>query len=198
MSGKGKFLESAINRANDGYLYRGIALVDKVETSTVVQRGPKGITGVTFKAGPKVDYSGAVFGDVRRIPVSLEAKESEDEVGLPLKHIRDNQIDYMRLAVPFGIWCIALVYAVPYDKFYRIPAADVLRYWDTWQENKGRHGYNRIPYNVMEEVMSRDGIVIDYLCGLYDPDGVRAELDAQSIYRYIGRGQSSVQPRRRY
>ena len=182
---KGKFLEDVINRSNDAYLYRGIALVDKVETSATVKPGHNGGKRVVYKAGPKVDYRGTMVGGVS---VSLETKESHDPNGLPLKHIRDNQIDYMRLAVPFGEICMAIVYAALQDKFFRIHAGVVLRWWDEWQENKGKRGYNTIPYAVMDEVVSCDGIAIDYLGGIYDVAGKRARLDGHAVYRFVTRG----------
>ncbi len=182
---KGKFLEDVINRANDGYLYHGIALVDKVETAAAIKPGHDGGKRVVYKAAPKVDYSGKLRGGVA---IGFEAKESEHESGLPLSYFRQNQIDYMRLSVPFGGLCFVVAYSVTRDKFYRIPAARVLEAWDLWQQNKGKRGYNAIAFEDMDELRSRDGIVLDYLHGMYDPCQPAVCLDGYSVYRFMSRG----------
>jgi len=52
------------------------------------------------------------------------------------------------------------------NKRFLIPGRIVLDYWDTWQANKGRRGFNTILVADMREVKSRNGIVLDYLAGI--------------------------------
>ncbi|WP_198306492.1 hypothetical protein [Dehalobacterium formicoaceticum] len=52
------------------------------------------------------------------------------------------------------------------DKRYLISGQAVLKYWDRWQLNKGKRGYNYIDVADMIEVLPRNGIVLDYLAGL--------------------------------
>lgn len=59
-----------------------------------------------------------------------------------------------------------LCYMKKYDKRYLISGSIVIDYWDRWQANKGKRGFNYIPTKRMTEVKSRNGIVIDYLEGL--------------------------------
>ena len=46
-----------------------------------------------------------------------------------------------------------------------IPWVIVIGYWDRWQSNKGKRGFNYIPVDSMREVKSRNGIVLDYIEG---------------------------------
>ncbi|CAH2213500.1 protein of unknown function [Tepidibacter aestuarii] len=59
-----------------------------------------------------------------------------------------------------------LCYMKKYDNRYLILGHRVIDYWDRWQANKGKRGFNYIPTTIMREVNSRNGIVLDYLEGL--------------------------------
>ncbi len=196
---KGAFLENVVNRANEGYLFRGIAKVDKTETKVSVRRKyntethKSEIVGAEFRGGPKVDFNGILRGGQA---IGFDTKETADTLGLPLKEIRDNQIMYFRLAVPFGETCFLVVYSSAHDRFYRIHANKVLMYWDRWQANKRKHGYNLIPYKDedMAEIKPQYGLTLDYLAGLYNNADVLAGsklsqyLDERAVYAFINRG----------
>ncbi len=107
-----------------------------------------------------LDFRGTVKPS---IPVSFDCKETKDERGLPLANVLEHQIDYMRNAIDVGEISFILCYITTLDKRYLIPGATVIKYWDRWQENKGKRGYNFIPLDEMIEVKSRNGILIDYL-----------------------------------
>ena len=100
------------------------------------------------------------------ISISFDCKESEDERGLPLKHIEPHQIEYIREALAMGEVSFVLCLMKAYNKRYLIPGRKVLDYWDFWQKNKGKRNCNYIAVEDMIEVKSRDGIILDYLKGL--------------------------------
>lgn len=160
MANLGKGLEEEVKMANEAYLQRGIALVQKVSTPWVVIRRGKKIVHAFPEGKSTLDFRGTVDGGMS---ISFDCKESEDERGLPLKHIQPHQIDYMRKALAVNETTFILCYMKKLDRRYRIGGQRVLNFWDRWQANKGKRGYNYIPVEAMTEVRSRNGIALDYL-----------------------------------
>jgi recombination protein U len=156
----GKGFEEEVKLANEAYLQRGIALVQKISTPWVVIRRGRQIVSAYPEGKSTLDFRGTVAGG---LSISFDCKESEDERGLPLKHIQPHQIEYMRNALNVGEIFFILCYMKKLDRRYRIGGQRVLNFWDRWQANKGKRGYNYIPVEAMTEVRSRNGIVLDYL-----------------------------------
>lgn len=69
----------------------------------------------------------------------------------------------MRQTLEVGEVTFILCYIVPLDKRYFIPGEEVLIYWDRWQQNKGKRGFNFIQVQEREEVKSNKDIILDYL-----------------------------------
>ncbi len=164
MANIGRGFEDEAKMANEAYLQRGIALVQKVSTPWVVIRRGKQIVSAFPEGKSTLDFRGTVEGG---LSISFDCKESEDERGLPLKHIRPHQIDYMRKALAVNETTFILCYMKKLDRRYRIGGQRVLNFWDRWQANKGKRGYNYIPVEAMTEVRSKNGIILDYLEGWY-------------------------------
>ena len=164
MANLGKAFEEEVKLANNTYLQRGIALVQKISTPWVVIRRGKQIVSAFPEGKSTLDFRGTVKGG---LSISFDCKESEDERGLPLKHIQPHQIDYMRQALDIGEESFILCYMKSQDKRYRILGLVVVEHWDRWQANKGKRGYNYIPVEAMTEIRSKNGIVLDYLEGWY-------------------------------
>lgn len=163
MANKGRGFEEEVIIANKQYKRKGIALVQKISTPwTVIRRG-KQIVSAYPEDKSTLDFRGTVKP---RVPISFDCKETVEEKGLPLKNILDHQIDYMRDALLMGEISFILCYIVPLNKRYFIDGEVVLEYWDKWQDNKGRRGFNFIPIDDMTEIRSKNGIVLDYLDGL--------------------------------
>lgn len=149
---KGAIFEREIRMSNAGYETRGIALVQKISTPwNVVRDGPR-IVSAFPEEKSTLDFRGTVRGGTS---ISFDCKESEDERGLPLKHIEPHQIDYIRKALQVGEISFILCYMKLLDKRYFIPGATVLERWDAWQQNKGKRGFNYIDVADMIEVRSR-------------------------------------------
>lgn len=160
---KGALFEEEIKKSNEGYKNRGIALIQKISTPwQVVRQGKKIISAYPVEKST-LDFRGTIKGG---ISISFDCKESEDEKGLPLKHIEDHQIEYIRNALAMGETSFILCYMKKYNKRFLIPGLTVIEHWDRWRENKGRRGFNYIPMEIMREVKSRNGIVLDYIEGL--------------------------------
>ena len=162
---KGMLFEEEAKKANQGYENHGIALVQKISTPWQVLRQGKRIISAFPEGKSTLDFRGTVKGGKS---ISFDCKESENERGLPLKYIEPHQIDYIRKALQVGEISFILCYMKILDKRFRIHGKVVLEYWGRWQQNKRKRGYNFIPVEIMTEVKSRNGIVLDYLYGLED------------------------------
>lgn len=161
MANKGRGLEDLIKYQNTIYENNGISNIQKISTPWKVIRRGKEIVSAFPEEKSTVDFRGTVCGG---IPISFDAKESDDERGLPLKYIASHQIDYMRGALRLGEVSFILCEIKPVHSYYIIPGTTVLQFWDYWQANKGKHGINFIPKEQMKQIKStHTGNVIDYL-----------------------------------
>ncbi|HHX62324.1 MAG TPA: Holliday junction resolvase [Epulopiscium sp.] len=161
---KGKGLEDLVEHANKQYEVKGIALVQKISTPWTVIRKGKQIVSAFPSGQSTLDFRGTVDGG---ISISFDCKETAEEKGLPLANIQDHQIDYMRAALQMGELTFILVSIKPTGKYYKVLGGMVLHYWDTWQLNKYKRGFNFIPIDCMEEIIKGKGVALDYLVGLY-------------------------------
>ena len=148
MVNKGKAFEEEVNISNKVYRNKGIALIQKISTPWTVIRKGNQIVSAFPEGKSTLDFRGTVNP---RIPVSFDCKETTEIKGLPLANIAEHQISYMRDALK------------PLDSRYYIPGMTVLDYWDRWQRNKGRRGFNFIPIEEMIKIKSNNGIMLDYL-----------------------------------
>lgn len=164
MANKGKAFEEEVILANKQYQRKGIALIQKISTPwTVIRRG-KQIVSAFPEGKSTLDFRGTVKGGKS---ISFDCKENKkEERGLPLSYIQDHQIEYMRQALEVGEISFILCYMAMKDKRYFISGDNVICYWDRWQRNKGKRGYNFIPTEIMKEVKSQNGIILDYLGGM--------------------------------
>ena len=160
MANKGKMFEEEVIRANRFYQNKGQALIQKISTPWNVVRVGKRIVSAFLEGKSTLDFRGTIKGG---ISISFDCKESEDERGLPLKHIQDHQIEYIRAALEIGETSFILCSAKKLNKVFYIPGAIVIEYWDRWKENKGKRGYNYIPYLDMKEVFYGENANLDYL-----------------------------------
>lgn len=160
MANKGMGFEEEVRKSNVIYKNKGIALIQKISTPWTVIRKGKEIVSAFPEGKSTLDFRGTVKP---QIPISFDCKETQDERGLPLTNIPVHQIDYMRQALNVSEVTFMLCYMTKYDKRYFIPGETVIDYWDRWQENKGKRGFNFIPIIDMKEVRSSNGIVLDYL-----------------------------------
>lgn len=163
MANKGQAFEEEVNRANFAYLRKGIALVQKISTPWKVVRRGENIVSAYPEGKSTLDFRGTIRGGVS---ISFDCKESQDEKGLPLSHIQEHQIQYIEEALKMGEVSFILCLMKIYNKRYLIPGQVILDYWNIWKKNKGKKGFNYIAREDMIEIVSRDGVMIDYIRGL--------------------------------
>lgn len=160
MANKGKAFEEEVKISNIAYLNKRIALIQKISTPWQVRRVGKQIVSAFPEEKSTLDFRGTVYPG---LSISFDCKETTEKRGLPLANIADHQIDYMRQAISMRESTFILCYIKPLDQRYFIDGAVALEYWDRWQKNKGKRGYNFIPIGEMKEINSRKGILLDYL-----------------------------------
>ena len=161
MANKGKAFEEEVILTNKQYKRKGIALIQKISTPWIVIRRGKQIVSAFPEGKSTLDFRGTVKGGTS---ISFDCKENKkEERGLPLRYIQEHQIKYMRQALEIGEVSFILCYMAMFDKRYFISGDNVICYYDRWQNNKGKRGFNFIPVEAMKEVRPRNGILLDYL-----------------------------------
>lgn len=159
MANKGMGFEKEIEYINIIYEEKGIALIQKISTPWQVIRRGKQIVSAFPTGKSTLDFRGTVKGGTS---ISFDCKETKEEKGLPLANITEHQIEYIRKALEVGEHSFILCYVVPTGQRFRIEGNVVLHYWDLWQENKGKRGYNTILVKDMEE-LEYVNLKLDYL-----------------------------------
>ena len=90
---RGSTLEDMINRTNERYREKGLALIQKVPTPITpikIDKEHRHITLAYFDQKSTVDYIGAVQG----IPVCFDAKEC-DVTTFPMQNVHEHQVRFM-------------------------------------------------------------------------------------------------------
>ena len=157
---RGSALEDIINRSNDSYREKKLALIQKVPTPITpisIDKESRHITLAYFDQKSTVDYIGAVQG----IPVCFDAKECAVET-FPLHNIHPHQIAFMReFEEQGGISFIILSYTVK-NEIYYLPFDEILRFW-TRMEEGGRKSFTYEEVDKSWQIRSCRDIFVLYL-----------------------------------
>lgn len=162
MANKGRSFEEVINYQNNTYHHKGISTIQKIPTPWVVVRRYGKIVDAYPDEKSTLDFRGAAkLNDGNTYPVSFDAKETEMDY-LPLKNISAHQIDFIRNAVRIGEFAFIVCHLLPLRKFFYVDGALLVKKYDEWKANKGRHGFNKILPDEMIEIPQTPGNVCDY------------------------------------
>ena len=157
---RGSTLEDIINRSNDSYREKKLALIQKVPTPITpisIDKESRHITLAYFDQKSTVDYIGAVQG----IPVCFDAKECAVET-FPLHNIHPHQIAFMQeFEEQGGISFIILSYTVK-NEIYYLPFDEILRFW-TRMEEGGRKSFTYEEVDKSWQIRSSRDIFVHYL-----------------------------------
>lgn len=113
---RGSTLEDLINRTNERYRERGLALIQKVPTPITpikIDKASRHITLAYFEQKSTVDYIGAIQG----IPVCFDAKECATDT-FPLQNIHEHQIRFMEEFEKQGGIAFLIIYFSTKNLFY--------------------------------------------------------------------------------
>ncbi len=124
---RGSSLEEFINRTNDSYREKKLALIQKIPTPITpieIDKVSRHITLAYFDMKSTVDYIGAVQG----IPVCFDAKECAVKT-FPLQNIHPHQIAFMEEFERQGGTAFFIVSYTSEDAVYYIPFDVVHGFW---------------------------------------------------------------------
>lgn len=160
---RGSLLEDLINRSNEVYLEKGLALIQKIPTPITpikIDKENRHITLAYFDQKSTVDYIGCVQG----VPVCFDAKECTTDT-FALQNIHPHQIRFMEEFEKQGGVSFLIIYYTGRDEMIYMPFADIKRFWDR-KEAGGRKSFRYEEIN-LEYVLHRGhGVLVPYLDGL--------------------------------
>lgn len=135
---RGSALEDLINRTNDSYREKKLALIQKIPTPITpisIEKESRHITLAYFDQKSTVDYIGTVQG----IPICFDAKECAVNT-FPLQNIHAHQVEFMReFEEQGGIAFIILSFSAK-DEIHYLPFAALQRFWKR-MEDGGRKSF---------------------------------------------------------
>ncbi len=167
---RGSTLEELINRTNELYLEKGLALIQKIPTPITplqIDKDSRHITLAYFDQKSTVDYIGAVQG----IPVCFDAKECTSDT-FALQNIHAHQVEFMtQFEKQGGVSFLILFYTVRNELFY-LPYRDMMRFWNRAKEG-GRKSFRYEELDQDYYIEPHHGFLVPYL------DALQMDLDAR-------------------
>lgn len=169
---RGSTLEELVNRTNEQYREKGLALIQKIPTPITPVRMDKEhhhITLAYFEQRSTVDYIGAVQG----IPVCFDAKECCVNT-FPLQNIHAHQVEFMKAFEKQGGVSFFLIFYSHENTFYYLTLRKLLEFWQR-MENGGRKSFRREELDNCYYLNRKNGFLIPYL------DGIQMDLSERDI-----------------
>ncbi len=160
---RGSLLEDLINRSNEVYLEKGLALIQKIPTPITpikIDKENRHITLAYFDQKSTVDYIGCVQG----VPVCFDAKECTTDT-FALQNIHPHQIRFMENFEKQGGVAFLVIYYTGRDEIFYLPFADVKRFWDR-KEQGGRKSFRYEELDQEFRLSRNRGVLVPYLEGL--------------------------------
>jgi recombination protein U len=157
---RGSTLEDLINRSNDCYREKGLALIQKIPTPITpieIDKTSRHITLAYFDQKSTVDYIGAVQG----IPVCFDAKECSVTT-FPLQNLHPHQVRFMKEFEKQGGIAFLILYYTGLDEIYYMPFQDVSRFWKR-MEDGGRKSFTYEEVDKSWQIRSHRDILVHYL-----------------------------------
>lgn len=164
---RGSTLEELVNRTNEQYRDKGLALIQKVPTPITpikIDKEHRHITLAYFEKKSTVDYIGAVQG----VPVCFDAKECHTD-SFPLANIHEHQVTFMRDFEKQNGVAFLLLYYSHKNLFYYLRFEKMLEFWE-----RGEHGGRKS--FLLEEL--EEGYMLEQRHGIFVPylDGIQKDL----------------------
>ena len=157
---RGSTLEDMINRTNERYREKGLALIQKVPTPITpikIDKEHRHITLAYFDQKSTVDYIGAVQG----IPVCFDAKEC-DVTTFPMQNVHEHQVRFMDDFEQQGGKALLIIHFTSEQKFYYLHIRQLLRFWNRAQEG-GRKSFRMDELDPAYFFESSKGYLVPFL-----------------------------------
>ncbi len=171
---RGSALEEMINRTNERYAQKHLALIQKIPTPITpvkMDKEHRHITLAYFEQRSTVDYIGAVQG----IPVCFDAKECVADT-FPLQNIHEHQVKFMEEFERQGGIAFLLISYTAKNRFYYMRCGELLRFWDRAKSG----GRKSIRFEELDDsffLELKNGCYVPYLDGINLDLETREELD---------------------
>lgn len=157
---RGSTLEDFINRTNEKYTEKGLALIQKIPTPITpvrIDKEHRHITLAYFEQKSTVDYIGAVQG----IPVCFDAKECKADT-FPLHNIHEHQVLFMEnFEKQDGIAFLILYYTHTHELYY-MTFRELIKFWNRAKEG-GRKSIRKEELNPIYYMQLQGGTYVPYL-----------------------------------
>lgn len=173
---RGSTLEDLVNRTNERYLEKNLALIQKIPTPITpvkIDKEHRHITLAYFEQRSTVDYIGAVQG----IPVCFDAKECNVET-FPLQNIHEHQVVFMENFEKQGGIAFLLIYFTSINEIYYMRFEEVKAFWNRAMEG-GRKSFRIEELDPRFFVKLKNGCFIPYLDMINLDLILRDELDKE-------------------
>ncbi|MCR5634321.1 MAG: Holliday junction resolvase RecU [Lachnospiraceae bacterium] len=157
---RGSTLEDMINRTNEKYREKGLALIQKVPTPITpitIEKESKHITLAYFDQKSTVDYIGAVQG----VPVCFDAKECATDT-FSLQNIHEHQVEFMLDFEKQRGVAFFLIYYTKRDMMYYLRIDDLKIFWDRAKEG-GRKSFRLDELDPEYVIPKKRGVLVPYL-----------------------------------
>lgn len=157
---RGSAFEEMLNRTNENYAEKGLALVQKIPTPITpieIDAKSRHITLAYFDQKSTVDYIGACQG----IPICFDAKESATET-FSLQNIHDHQMEFMQGFRKQGGVAFFLIYYTKLDRMYFMPVEEM----SVFTERAKAGGRKSFRFDELKEehfLPKHPGIMVPYL-----------------------------------
>ena len=157
---RGSTLEELLNRTNEQYQEKHLALVQKIPTPITpinFDKETRHITLAYFDQKSTVDYIGVIQG----IPVCFDAKECRNTT-VALQNIHPHQVEFMsRFEKQDGIAFFLISYTQE-GFYYYLPFRHFLPFWERAQAG-GRKSFRIDELDMNWVLPQKHGILVPYL-----------------------------------
>ena len=157
---RGSTLEDMINRTNEKYREKGLALIQKVPTPITpvnIDKETRHITLAYFDQKSTVDYIGAVQG----IPVCFDAKECASQT-FALQNIHEHQIEFMLDFEKQDGVAFFLIHYTSEDILYYLQVQKLKEFWDRAKAG-GRKSFRFEELDPAFIMPKKQGVLVPYL-----------------------------------
>lgn len=125
---RGSTLEEMVNRTNEHYQERGLALIQKIPTPITpvkMDKEHRQITLAYFEKRSTVDYIGAAQG----IPICFDAKECVADT-FPLQNVHGHQVRFMESFERQEGIAFLIIYYSERNELYYMRFSELLKFWE--------------------------------------------------------------------
>lgn len=146
---RGMRFEEAINKSNEYYLNRGLAVIHKKPTPVQIvqvdypKRSAAVIKEAYFKESSTTDYNGVYQGKY----LDFEAKETKNKTSFPFKNFHEHQIIHMKKCLQQNGVCFVLLWFSTLERCFFLSSTHLIHYWDAQKTAK-----KSLPLSLIEEL----------------------------------------------